>query len=91
MGLPYPGAMTATMNPRLPRPTRLIDAEDITCPAGCPARAGSGVLCRIEGEVIDGRMNPSSLMSFCLGAYKTCPTWIADKDAIAAGRRGALG
>lgn len=79
-----------TAHEKMLRPRRLIDTEDIGCPAGCPALAGSGVLCRVEHHVIDGRLNPYTLRDFCLGEYKACPTWRADKDAVAEGRRGAL-
>jgi hypothetical protein len=33
---------------------------------------------------------PFSLRDFCLGDYKTCPTWRTDKEAVEAGKRGAL-
>ena len=81
---------TATVNDRLPRMRRLIDDDDVVCPAGCPARAGTGVLCRIEGEVIDGRRNPATIARYCTGDNRACPTWQADKEAVWAGRRGAL-
>ena len=81
---------TVTVHEKLPRPRRLIDPEDIVCPAGCPALAGTGVLCRVAHEVIDGRLNPHSLQGFCLGDYQACSTWRAEKQAVAEGRRGAL-
>ena len=81
---------SATAHDKLPRPRRLIDPEDIVCPAGCPALAGTGVYCRVAHEAIDGRLNPYALRDFCLGEYKRCPTWRADKEAVAEGRRGAL-
>jgi|1185.fasta_scaffold13313_2 hypothetical protein len=81
--------MSATAHDKLPRPRRLIEPEDIVCPAGCPARAGTSVLCRIEHEVIDGRLNPYSLRDYCLGDYRTCSTWRAEKEAVAEGQRGA--
>lgn len=80
----------AVVNPRLPRIARLIEEGDVVCPAGCPARAGQAVLCRIEGAVIDARRNPSSLQAYCLGENRHCPTWRADKEATWAARRGAL-
>lgn len=78
--------MAATAHPKMLRPRRLIDPADVVCPAGCPARAGSGVLCRIEGGVIDARTNPYSLRDFCLGDYQACPTWRVAREAELAGR-----
>jgi hypothetical protein len=83
-------AAYATVNERLPRPARLIDQADVICPAGCVARAGGGVLCRIEGDVIDARLNPLSVGDFCLGDYQSCPTWRAHKNAISAGSERAF-
>lgn len=71
----------STINARLPRLARLIDPSDVRCPAGCPALAGEGVLCRIEGDVIDARRNPSTVTGYCTGNHQACPTWQADKEA----------
>ncbi len=80
----------STVNARLPRLARLIDDADVVCPAGCAARAGTGVMCRVEGDVIDARANPTSVARFCLGDNRTCPSWQAEKEAHWAEQRSAL-
>jgi hypothetical protein len=65
---------------------QLTDA-DVTCPAG--TRLGdSCVYCGVEGSVIDGYLNPSSIEKFCAGThgildgYQICPSWRAEKHAL---------
>lgn len=68
----------------------------VECPAGVAIGLGkggsSGCHCRVEDSDILAAENPSSLMAYCLSAqgHKRCPTWQAEKERIAAGRRTQL-
>lgn len=81
---------SATANERLPRPQRRIEDADVVCEAGRCAQVGEAVLCKITETLVSARKDPRSLMAFCLGDPTQCPVWRAEKDAIAARRRGAL-
>lgn len=82
-----------TVNDRLPRMARLIEAADVACPAGCPARAGTGVMCRVLEQVADARREPTAVVNRCLSdnpaaglhpdqpGYQGCDVWRASKDA----------
>ena len=59
---------------------RQLEPGDVACPAGEPV-GDAGVVCRVVHEPIDGRTDPSSIESFCCGAYTTCPVWRADREA----------
>ena len=67
--------------------------QESRCPAGrfiAMTRDGSpGCLCAIEGEPISLARQPSSLVDFCFGEHARCPTWRAEVDRIAAGRKTA--
>jgi len=68
---------------------RVFDAQ-IECPAGEPigeTLKGSGCACHVEDNVLLSSTDPASLMRFCLGDYRICPTWRTEKDWIAANRQ----
>lgn len=63
---------------------RLENGSVIHCPAGDPARLGTGVFCRIEGKVIEGvgpASNAAAIRHFCTGCpssdsgFTICPSW----------------
>lgn len=65
----------------------------VECPGGEPIAEtvnGSGVRCRVEHSSILSDQDPKSLILWCCSEYRTCPTWQAEKDRIAEGRRAAL-
>jgi hypothetical protein len=78
-----------TAVPQLAKLRRLIDDEDVKCPAGQSCMAGAGVLCRLEGLPIVANEQPTSLQAFCLNeeGHTQCPTWRAEKERVWAGRR----
>src|SRR4051812_40246632 len=78
--------------PAGPSLLRLIDDADVKCPAGCPALAGTGVLCRITEVPLPAREQPSSLKSYCLNesGHRTCPIWQDDKERTWSDRPTAL-
>lgn len=60
---------------------RLQRSGKIECPAGeLVSRFGIGCRCRIEHSTITAAENPSSLDRFCMGDFKQCPTWRAERD-----------
>lgn len=59
---------------------RQIKPEEIRCPAGMLMN-DVDCFCRIEQGLIEGRVSPDSIARFCLGDYKECPTWKAEKEA----------
>jgi hypothetical protein len=93
----------ATANERLPRLRRLIEDSDVACPAGCPANAGQGVHCRIVGQTVDARKDPTSVANRCLSdnpaagprpaqpGYQGCDAWRASREADLDHRRLSLG
>lgn len=63
------------------------------CPAAQVTRSALGgiaIHCRVEDTRLTSRQDPQSVLSFCVGDYESCPSWMAEKEAIAAGRQGAL-
>jgi hypothetical protein len=67
----------------VPRPT------EPPCPAGslvAEAAGGTGCTCRITGDVIDSRHDPTTLVAYCFSAegYQQCPAWRADREALLA-------
>jgi hypothetical protein len=58
------------------------------CPAALlvsEAAGGSGCVCRVTRDLIDSRLNQSTLRSYCfnsnaLAGYQTCPVWRADRE-----------
>lgn len=66
-----------------------MQPADIECPAG-ELRGECSVYCSVETQPIDGRLNPDSVQAFCAGAYTACPTWIAEKERIAAANNTPL-
>lgn len=69
---------------------RLQDGSIITCPAGEPARLGSGVFCKIEGTVIEGSgpsANVATIKHYCTGCslkgngFTICPSWRVAREA----------
>lgn len=70
----------------------MFDAP-VKCPGGeaiGETMKGSGVHCRIEDSEVLADENPSSLVAFCCGNYRNCPTWQAEKHRIAEQRRTPL-
>jgi hypothetical protein len=71
------------------RPTRAIRLTfnpKVTCPAGDPvyeSPEGSGVRCAIERNTLSALRDPSSLLTFCLSRYDSCPTWELEKRRVA--------
>jgi hypothetical protein len=80
----------ATANARLPRPRRLLESADVTCPAGTVARGGEAVLCRVVDEVIDLRTDPTSIRNYCIGCYTECPIKQEDRKRHERGTRFGL-
>lgn len=37
--------------------------------------------CRIEEGLIAGKSNPESIIHYCAGDFRQCPTWRADREA----------
>lgn len=61
----------------------------VVCPAGMgymDAMKGPACRCRIERSDITSVEQPTTLLRFCQGEYRTCPTWRADKEAHWASR-----
>lgn len=59
------------------------------CPAATVFRQvgdAVSVLCNVEGSLLSSRTDPQSVLTFCMGDYLSCPTWIAGKEAEWAGR-----
>lgn len=57
------------------------------CPAARvirPASGGVAVHCAVEDQVLSSRSDPQSLLTFCMGAYESCPSWRLEKEQIAA-------
>lgn len=64
------------------------------CPAGEGIEEtirGPACRCRITHETITRDENSGSLRAFCAGNHLACPTWQAEKDAIAKGLGRELG
>lgn len=70
------------------RPTRLIMASEIRCPAG--EICGKGVRCRVEQNTLDAYLDPTTLETFCLGGYTECSSWRAEKARIEEQRTAPL-
>jgi hypothetical protein len=68
---------------------RLLDQRDMRCPVA-EAVGGTCVWCPIEETVIDARLNPTATSAYCMGDYKACPTWRAEKQRVWAARREPL-
>lgn len=68
----------------------------VRCPAGTKIGMGpggsSGCHCRIEDSDILAARDPGTLTFYCLPetGHQRCPTWQAEKERIAEGRRSAL-
>lgn len=63
------------------------------CPAASVSRRVDGavvVVCRVEDTELSSSSDPQSMLTFCLGNHLECPSWQAEKEAMAAGKRGAL-
>lgn len=63
------------------------------CPAATVSRRVDGAVvvhCRVEGTTLTSAADPQSLLTFCMGSPLSCPSWQAEKEAIAAGRRDVL-
>lgn len=65
--------------------------SDPPCPAAslvAEASGGTGCACRITGDVIETRHDPSTLAAFCFNAegYQLCPTWRKDREALLASK-----
>jgi hypothetical protein len=55
----------------------------------CPAAQMVGdrmVRCAIERVVFSERSDPMTLLSFCLGDYRACPTWALSREMDWAGK-----
>ena len=65
---------------------RQIESGDVACPAG-QAVGDASVLCRVDGDLIDGHVNPSSIERFCTGSYTRCPIWRHARDVEREQRR----
>jgi hypothetical protein len=63
-------------------------ARCVGCPAADAQRVDDGLLvhCRVEGSVLSSRTDPQSVLSFCAGDYRLCPSWRAEREAERAGR-----
>lgn len=68
--------------------TRLLRADDVTCPAG-DVRGDSKVFCAVEQHAIEGRLSPESVEGFCCGDYKACPTWRLEYERIQENKKAA--
>lgn len=68
---------------------RPLEDRDIQCPAG-ERKGEAGCFCSVEGGLIDGRRDTSSITAFCMGDYTSCPTWQAEKEHVWA-QQGAKG
>lgn len=74
----------------------LVFDAPVQCPAGRKIGLGrggsSGCYCAIEHSQILAAENPSSLLAYCLPTvgHLSCPTWQAEKERIAEGRRTEL-
>lgn len=56
------------------------------CPAATVFRAvgaGMTVHCAVEDRPLSSATDPQSLLTFCLGEYEACPSWRAEKEALA--------
>lgn len=63
------------------------------CPAAAVTQRVDGevsVVCGVEGTVLSSATDPQSVLTFCMGDHLGCPSWQAEKEAIAAGRKAAL-
>lgn len=72
-----------------PRPASLLRQlrqDDIQCPAGTVV-GDSCVRCAVEQGTIDGRTDTSTVGNFCMSNYALCPSWQAEHERIAEGRK----
>ena len=46
--------------------------------------------CGIELGILDGRTDTASVTGFCMSGYTECPSWIAERERIAAGKIAKL-
>lgn len=63
--------------------TRGFKAACSDCPAANVSRETSGgvrVLCRVEGTELSSRTDPQSLLTFCLGNHRACPSWVMERE-----------
>lgn len=63
-----------------------LESEAIKCPAGvfvAETIRGPACRCRITQETLTVVENAGTLRAFCAADYKACPTWRAEKEAIA--------
>lgn len=95
MGAPRRSAYTSRMaDTRTGLP--LVFNDPVRCPAGSKIGAGpdgsSGCHCSIEDSVILAGRDPGTLTFYCLPetGHQRCPTWQAEKERIAEGRRAPL-
>lgn len=73
---------------RRTRALRLTFDPHVVCPAGSAIHEtpeGAGCRCAVERSTITALRDPSSLMSYCLGDYASCPSWQAEKQHVERG------
>lgn len=57
---------------------KLIDGREIVCPMGRTGHCGTGVLCTVEGTVLEvsgPQSDPRSIEQFCTKDCVACPTY----------------
>lgn len=65
---------------------RQLRPDDVKCPAGSVV-GDSCIRCKIEDGIIDGRTSTASVENFCMSNYPLCPSWQAEHERIAEGRK----
>jgi hypothetical protein len=75
---------------------RLRENEDFRrgcsqCPAATVMSADPGrwitIRCGVEHSVLSSEGDPMSVATFCLGDYRRCPSWRAERESNWSGRR----
>ena len=69
---------------------RLIERDDITCPAGDTREGGRGVQCRVVDVPLMATEQPDSISAYCMGCYTECPVWRDDKERGWRGEQSAV-
>lgn len=65
--------------------TRTVEDHEPLCPAGTPVGetiAGSGVLCRVLGNLVTTGENPSSILKFCCNQWPDSGAADADGNEV---------
>lgn len=63
---------------------RQLEQSDLKCEAAV-LTGDADVFCNIEGHLLRGAMEPTSIEGHCCGEYQNCSTWLAMKKVEESG------